>query len=79
MSSIHWLCRPFSGRNARPHGAPLAPTKTQAAVPDETLAMPPMGATLLDVRTPSLARTMVPWHGRQTVEIEDDSNPEDDA
>jgi hypothetical protein len=31
------------------------------------------------VRTPSQARTMVPWHGRQTMEIEDDSNPEDDA
>src|ERR1035437_2463851 len=33
----------------------------------------------VDVRTPSQARTMVPWHGRQTMEIEDDSNPEDDA
>jgi hypothetical protein len=32
-----------------------------------------------DVRTPSQASTMVPWHGRQTMEIEDDSNPEDDA
>jgi len=34
---------------------------------------------LADVRTPSQASTMVPWHGRQTMEIEDDSNPEDDA
>jgi hypothetical protein len=32
-----------------------------------------------DVRTPSQPRTMVPWHGRQRMEIEDDSNPEDDA
>jgi hypothetical protein len=31
------------------------------------------------VRTPSQARTMVAWHCRQTMEIEDDSNPEDDA
>jgi hypothetical protein len=32
-----------------------------------------------DVRTSSQASTMVPWHGRQTMEIEDDSDPEDDA
>jgi hypothetical protein len=32
-----------------------------------------------DVRSPSQASTMVPWHGRQTMEIEDDSHPEDDA
>jgi len=37
------------------------------------------GRDFADVRTPSQARTMVPWHGRQTMEIEDDSNPEDDA
>ncbi len=27
----------------------------------------------------SQASTMVPWLGRQTTEIEDDGNPEDDA
>jgi hypothetical protein len=36
-------------------------------------------ADLHDVRTPSQASTMVPWPGRQTMEIEDASNPEDDA
>jgi hypothetical protein len=31
------------------------------------------------VRDSAQAMMIVPWHGRQTMETEDDSNPEDDA
>ena len=53
------------------------PTRRDAVITRNMLASGSRGSA--DVRRPSQASTMVPWSGRQTMEIEDASNPEDDA
>ena len=79
---------PPRGRRRHPHHPPVRPHlhrprrrphRRDRATRRVSTATWALFAAVADVRTPSQASTMVPWHGRQTMEIEDDSNPEDDA